>query len=92
MPNLFKIGNYVVFFWSDEYGEPVHVHICEGRPSPNATKIWLTRNGRCVVAHNKSKLSDVVLNKALEIISAHYFMICRKWKEYFKVDVINFYC
>ena len=26
-------------------GEPIHVHVSKGKPSPNATKIWLTRAG-----------------------------------------------
>ena len=92
MPKLFRVGQYIVFFWSNEVGEPIHVHIGFITPSQNATKIWLTQRGGCIVAHNKSRLPDVVLNKAVEIISAHYFVICRKWKEYFKAETINFYC
>lgn len=36
MPQLFRIGPYLVYFWSNENNpvEPVHVHIAEGRPSP----------------------------------------------------------
>ena len=92
MPSLFKIGSYTIFFWSDEEGEPIHVHMAEKRPSPNATKIWLTRGGKCIVAHNKGKIPDNILNKALDIISAHYFIICREWKEHFATDAIIFYC
>jgi len=36
MPQIFRIGAYIVYFWSDEGlpTEPVHVHVAEGRPIP----------------------------------------------------------
>ena len=51
MPQIFKIGPYSVYFWSNEGNplEPVHVHITEGRPYQNATKIWLTSGGSAVI-------------------------------------------
>lgn len=54
MPNLFAFGPYIIFFWTVEQGEPVHVHVAVKRPSKDATKIWLTANGGCIVAHNNS--------------------------------------
>ena len=41
MPQIFRIGPYIVYFWSNESDplEPVHVHIAEGRATANATKI-----------------------------------------------------
>ena len=47
MPQVFKIAGYTVYFWVNENDslEPVHVHIAKGVPSPNATKIWITKNG-----------------------------------------------
>ena len=42
LPSLFTIGPYRVYFWSNELGEPVHVHVCKGIPSPSATKLWIT--------------------------------------------------
>ena len=45
LPGLFLVGGYGVFFWSNEYGDPIHVHVCKGVPSPNATKLWPTRGG-----------------------------------------------
>ena len=51
MPQLFKVGSYVIYFWINESNplEPVHVHIAQVRPSPYATKIWITRSGRCLL-------------------------------------------
>lgn len=58
MPQIFKIGSYVVFIWFAESNplEPVHVHVSEGVPSENATKIWLTKEHRTLLAHNKSNI------------------------------------
>lgn len=41
MPQVFKIGSYWVYFWANENEplEPVHVHVSQGAPSSNATKI-----------------------------------------------------
>ena len=50
MPQVFKMGPYLVYFWSNENEplEPVHVHISQGVPSRQSTKVWLTKNGgRC---------------------------------------------
>lgn len=49
MPQIFKIGSYWVFFWANESDplEPIHVHVCEGVPNANATKIWITKAGKC---------------------------------------------
>jgi hypothetical protein len=58
VPQVFKIGSYWVYFWLDENIplEPIHVHVAQGRPNPNGTKIWITKNHRCSLAHNKSKI------------------------------------
>lgn len=32
------VSGYIVYFWSNEEGEPIHVHVSKGRPTPNATK------------------------------------------------------
>ena len=44
MPNLYSWMGYVIFFWSNENYEPIHVHVCKGKPSANATKIWITKS------------------------------------------------
>ena len=49
MPQVFKIGPYWVYFWSNEQEplEPIHVHVHPGAPTRNATKIWITQSGKC---------------------------------------------
>ena len=56
------VSGYTVYFWSNENGEPIHVHIAKGKPTPNATKIWLTKSGGCILASNGSKISNKELN------------------------------
>ena len=92
VPSLFRVGGYLVYFWSNENNEPIHVHIATGKPSANATKIWLTRSGHCIVANNDSRIPQSDLNKLLEVISAQFIMMCTEWKQHFNVDTINFFC
>jgi len=49
MPQVFKIGSYWVYFWSNEQEplETIHVHVHPGAPTRNATKIWITQSGKC---------------------------------------------
>lgn len=60
MPQIFKIGPYWVYFWSNEGRplEPLHVHISEGKPVENVTKIWITQSGKCLVCNNDSGIPD----------------------------------
>lgn len=92
MPSLFIVSGYKVFFWSNENGEPIHVHVCKGVPTSNATKIWLTKSGGCIVASNGSNISKKELSELMEFISAQFFMICSEWKKFFVVENIKFYC
>lgn len=48
MPNLFNYLGYTIFFWANENFEPIHVHICKGNPTANATKVWITKSGDCI--------------------------------------------
>ena len=44
MPQIFRVGPYSIYFWSNENNllEPIHVHIAEGKATANATKVWIT--------------------------------------------------
>ena len=58
-PQVIKIGPYVIFFRLDEGKplEPIHVHIAEGVPRENATKVWLTQSGKALSANNRSDIT-----------------------------------
>jgi len=66
--------------------------VSKGRPNSAGTKLWLTRSGGCIVASNGSNIPQKELNELMDFVSAQFFMICSKWKEFFVVDNIKFYC
>lgn len=92
MPQVFKIGSYWVYFWSNENDplEPVHVRVAEGSPQPNATKIWLTRTGKCLLANNNSDIPAKTLRNIMRIIESQHQIVFQKWIQYF--EQIQFYC
>jgi len=92
MPQVFKIGPYVVYFWANEGKplEPIHVHVSQGIPSENATKIWITKRGRCLLCHNKSKIPPRVLKNIMDIVEARVLDVLNKWNSFF--NEIEYYC
>ena len=92
MPQVFKIGSYWGYFRSNENDplEPVHVHVAEGSPQPNATKIWLTRTGKCLLANNNSDIPAKTLRNIMRIIESQHQIVFQKWIQYF--EQIQFYC
>lgn len=92
MPQLFKFGRFVVYFWSNEGmpEEPVHVHVCEGVPSANATKFWITEKGKALLQNNNSRIRAKDLNMIQKIIEANSDLIIKEWTEHF--ETLRFYC
>lgn len=90
MPRPFLFRGLAIFFWTGEDGEPVRVHVAKGRPTPHATKIWLTRNGGCVLASNGSRLTKRELAGVIDFVVANHAEICQRWRDYFHGD-ISFY-
>ena len=72
--------------------EPVHVHISKGKPSPNSTKVWLTKAGGCILGHNKSRIPEKDLKYIMGIITSNYFFILDQWKQHRINKDIRFYC
>lgn len=81
VPNCFDIGSYHVYFWLNEGNplEDIHVHISQGKPSKNATKIWITSDDRCELCHNKSRIPQNKLNDYMEIIQNNIEDIKAEW-------------
>lgn len=92
MPQVFKIGSYWVYFWSNENMplEPIHVHVSEGKPSPNSTKIWITESGKCLLCNNSSNIPVTALRNMMRIIEARSEEVKERWIEYF--NEISYYC
>ncbi len=85
MPRVFKIGSYWIYFWSNEGKplEPVHVHVTEGKPTANATKIWLTRDGKCILDNNNSSIKENHLKNIMRVIENQRKMVIKRWEEFF---------
>ncbi len=92
MPQLYRIGSYIIFFWSNENMplEPIHVHISEGKASANATKIWITSTGKAILSHNSSNIKMQILRKLIRFIEANSKEIEEQWIEHF--GEIRYYC
>ena len=90
MPVYVRYSGWYVYFWTNEKDEPIHFHIAEGKPSENATKIWITKSKKAFICHNKSKIPSHKLNIIMKVIEARADEIIEKWKEYF--GQISYYC
>lgn len=42
---LLDFLGYTFYFYSNENGEPIHIHVSKGKPSENSTKFWIKRDG-----------------------------------------------
>ena len=92
MPQIFRIGPYTIYFWLNEGVplEPLHVHVSEGVPSANATKIWITRTGSCLLCNNNSRIPQRALRTVMDIIEARHEVITQQWLATF--GDISYYC
>ena len=92
MPQVFKMGPYLVYFWSNENEplEPVHVHISQGVPSRNSTKVWLTKKGGALLAGNESSIPLNVLRNIMDAIEGQHEYIAARWLKHF--GEIRYYC
>ena len=61
-------------------------------PKENSTKVWITKNGGCILANNNSKIPAKELREILETIQNSYFLLIAKWKRHFPDKPIKFYC
>ena len=91
MPQLFRIGPYIVFFWANEGEplEPIHVHAAQ-QVGPNATKIWITAAGKCCLCNNNSRIPERLLRNIIRLIEAQAPDIIEKWLSFF--GQISYYC
>jgi len=92
MPQLFRIGSYIIFFWANENEplEPLHVHIAEGKPHADSTKIWITQTGHCILSDNKSKIPQNILKRIMMMIEANSDEIKKQWFDMF--GELSYYC
>lgn len=80
MPQLFRIGSLVLYFWSNESGEPVHIHVSVGRQSNRSSKFWLTRTGGVLLEDNGSRLSPKEISMLTSFITLNHTRIVNRWR------------
>ena len=92
MPQILRIGPYIIYFWSNENDplEPVHVHVAEGSASANATKFWITKSGKVIICNNNSRIPPKILRNLVRVVEANSTMIIEMWKNHF--GEIRFFC
>ena len=56
----------------------------------NATKFWITKTGKCLLAHNNSDYDSRTLNYLSKAIEANKDIVIEKWLSFF--GEISFYC
>jgi len=92
MPQIFRVGSYIIYFWSNENDplEPVHVHIAEGKATANATKVWITNSQKALLCHNASRIPQKTLRNLMRVIEANAYEIINKW--YAQFGEIRYFC
>ncbi len=92
MPQVFKVGSYLVYFCINEGEplEPIHVHVATGTPNAHGTKVWITKMGGTLLANNDSRISDKKLRIIMKIIEVRHKEIEQLWLE--KFGALDYYC
>ena len=89
MPQLFRIGPYLVYFWSNENNpvEPVPLSPVTEIAEP---MIIGTESGKALLCNNHSKIPQRTLVMLLRIREANSDYILQTWKKHF--EELRFYC
>ena len=83
VPKLFVIDGYQISIWSNENGEPIHVHISKKKPSPNSTKLWLLSNGQFVQANpNDTRIKEADMRRIIKKLSPLAMIVKDQWIAY----------
>lgn len=68
----------------------MHIHICEGAPTQNATKRWITKAGKCYLCHNQSNIPERLLRNMIKIIETRSSEVLQLWYDF--LDEETFFC
>ena len=82
MPSVYVFKGFTVFLWSNEGGEPVHVHVSRGDPGPNSAKFWILEDGSVELAVNAARLSKRDLRVIGSSLEEHADEIVARWEEH----------
>lgn len=76
MPTILRISAYRFYFYSNEQGEPAHVHIQRERM---LAKFWL----QPVMLASSTRFSPQELRKLEMLVSENNNVLLEAWNEYF---------
>lgn len=76
MPTVLRIGAYRFFFYSNEQGEPRHIHVQQQNMLAN---FWL----QPVALASSSGFSAQDLRKLGELVTTHQTTFTEAWNEFF---------
>ncbi len=76
MPTILRIGPYRFFFYSNENGEPAHIHIQRERM---LAKFWLNP----VMLASSIRFSSKELRRLEQLVIENRYTFLEAWNEYF---------
>ncbi|MDF1483476.1 DUF4160 domain-containing protein [Extensimonas sp. H3M7-6] len=76
MPTILRIGPYRFFFYSNENGEPAHIHVQRERA---LAKFWLSP----VMLASSTGFSAQELGKLSTVVREHAMLFSEAWNEFF---------
>ena len=76
-PTVLRRGPYRFFFYSNEAGEPAHVHVQEGR---RLAKFWLSP----VALASSRRFAAHELGGLLRLVTEHRIVFLEAWNEHFR--------
>ena len=77
MPSVLRIGSFRFFFYSNEFGEPPHIHIQSGNKT---AKFWLEP----ITLAKSVRFSPKELRTLQKLIIEHQETFMEAWNEYFQ--------
>ena len=77
MPTVLRLGPYRFFFYSNEWGEPPHIHI---QRETSLAKFWLSP----VSLASATRFSSLELRELQRLVETHKPKLMEAWNEYFK--------
>ena len=76
MPTILRIGSYRFFFYSNEFGEPAHIHI---QRDNMLAKFWL----KPITLASSTRFSPKELRKLKLLVTENQETLLEAWNEYF---------
>ena len=76
MPTVLRVGPYRFFFYSNENGEPAHIHI---QREKMLAKFWLNS----VALASSTRFSPKELKKLERLVIENRTIFLESWNEYF---------